>query len=155
VPLTTVAHAATALLPARPDLVDLRVLTVRWRLRRDAEGLLVIPGRRGHVAPHDRTALEVYLEGGRFVRAVLRVLPAGWRRHQVGDDEAAVLAPVADLELACRLVRAYRRRRLTDAQRARLVAAGRPFSARAHEANGAVSAPRRGLQASRRPVTAP
>ncbi len=100
--------------PRRPDLLDLRSLTSHWRIRRDAEGLPVILGRRGHVAAHDRTSLVVYLAGARLVRATLRALPAGWRRHQTGDQEANVLAPVADLDRAARLVGARRRRSQTS-----------------------------------------
>jgi hypothetical protein len=96
----------------RPDLVDLRTLTEAWRIRRDTEGLPVIPGRRGNVSAHDLATLHVYVHGRHYLLKLLRVLPAAWRRHQIGDDEANLLAPVADLDLACRTVRAYRRRRL-------------------------------------------
>ena len=133
---------------SRPDLVDLRALTDRWRVRFDARGadraltpdpVPTIPGRRGHVEAFDLTTLCVYVTGRRFLLALLRALPAGWRRHQVGDDEANLLAPVADLDRAAEIVRAYRRRRLTPEQRsevaARLGAArrapvGGPFAAR-------------------------
>lgn len=96
---------------ARPDLLDLHALSGRWRVRRDSEGLPVIPGRRGWVAPHDRETLCVHVAERRHVLALLRSLPAGWRRHQLGEDEANVLAPAADLDRACQTVRAYRRRR--------------------------------------------
>ena len=94
---------------ARPDLLDLRTLTDRWRVRRDEEGLPVILGRRGSVSAHDLLTLCVYVRAGRRVLlALLRDLPAGWRRYQIGDEEANLLAPVADLDLACRIVRARR-----------------------------------------------
>ena len=114
----------------RPDLVDLRTLTDVWRIRRDSEGLPVIPGRRGHVTAHDRIIVSVFVRGRAYMLKVLRTLPAGWRRHQIGDDEANLLAPLADLDLACRTVQAYRRRRLSEEHKARLLAAGRPFLAR-------------------------
>lgn len=97
--------------PGRPDLLDLSALRDRWRIRRDAERLPFIPGRRGSVAAHDLETLCVYVTGRRHVLALLRNLPTGWRRHQIGDDEANVLAPATDLDRACQLVRAYRRRR--------------------------------------------
>lgn len=72
----------------RPDLVDLRTLTDRWRVRRDGEGLPVTPGRRGSVSPHDLTTLCVYVHGRPSLLKLLPEFPAGWRRHKVGDDEA-------------------------------------------------------------------
>lgn len=108
----------------RPDLVDLRTLTDRWRIRRDVEGLPIIPGRRGHVSSYDREVLAVYVYGRRYLARVLRELPDGWRRHQVGDDEANLLAPVADLDRAARVVRAYGRRRLSP-QHVAVLAEGR------------------------------
>jgi hypothetical protein len=104
------------------DLPDLRALTDRWRVRRDAEHLPVIPGRRGSVSAHDRGWLCVHVRGRGFLLGLLRDLPAGWKRHQVGDDEANLLAPVGDLDHACQLVRAYRRPRLSEEQRAALAA---------------------------------
>jgi hypothetical protein len=85
----------------------------------------LIPGRRGHVEAHDLVTLSVYVSGRPYLLRVLRALPDGWRRHQVGDHEANLLAPADDLETACRVVRAYRRPRLTDEQRtARLARLG-------------------------------
>jgi hypothetical protein len=101
----------------RPDLLDLRGLGDRWRVRLDAERLPVILGRRGNVSAHDRATLGVCVAGRRLLLALLRALPAGWRRHQVGDDAANLLAPVADLNRAAEVVRAYRRRRLSPEQR--------------------------------------
>jgi hypothetical protein len=103
---------------ARSDLVDLGNLTEHWRVRRDSEHLPVIPGRRGWVSAHDRHTLCTHVRGRRLVLALLRDLPAGWRQHQVGDHEANVLVPVGDLDRACRIVRAYRRPRLSEKQRA-------------------------------------
>jgi hypothetical protein len=99
-------------LKSRPDLVDLRTLSARWRVRRDEEGLPVIPGRRGNVSAQDLTTLCVYITG-RTLPALLRSLPPGWRRHQIGDQEANLLAPIADLDRAAEAVRAYRRRKLS------------------------------------------
>jgi hypothetical protein len=74
----------------RPDLVDLRTLTEAWRVRQATEGLPVIPGRRGNVSAHDRTTLCVYVRGRHGLLKLLRALPAGWQRHQVGDVELVV-----------------------------------------------------------------
>lgn len=106
----------------RPDLVDLRGVTDRWRVRRDAEGLPAIRGRRGHVEAHDLTTLCVYVTGRGVLPKLLRELPPGWRRHQIGDDEANLLAPVADLDRAATIVRAYRRRKLSPGHREALLA---------------------------------
>ena len=103
----------TVTLPFRPDLVDLRSLTDRWRIRLDGERLPMILGRRGSVSAHDRTILCVYVAGRGVLPKLLRSLPAGWRRHQIGDYEANLLAPVADLDRACTVIRAYRRRHLS------------------------------------------
>ncbi|MGH7393385.1 MAG: hypothetical protein ACREM3_28610 [Candidatus Rokuibacteriota bacterium] len=113
----------------RPDLVDLHSLTDRWRIRRDEEGLPVIPGRRGWVAAHDFETLCVHVTGRPYLLRVLRSLSTGWRRYQVGDDEANLLAPVADLDLACGLVRALRRPVLSEERRAALAAQGRRLAA--------------------------
>jgi hypothetical protein len=130
---------------SRPDLLDLRDLTTAWRIRRDTRGaerglavddVPIIPGRRGNVTAHDRGTLCVYLRGRRHLASVLRELPVGWRRHQVGDDEANLLAPSGDLDLAARVVRAYRRRRKTG---------GRDFLASQH----AIASRFRGLNAPR------
>ena len=110
-----------ATLKARRDLVDLRALTDRWRVRRNAEHLPVIPGRRGNVSAHDLTTLCVYLTG-RTLPRLLRELPPSWRRHQVGDQEATLLVPVAELDRAGQVVRAYRRRKLSPEHREALLA---------------------------------
>lgn len=115
----------------RPDLADLHELAQCWRIRRDSEGLPAIPGRRGHVSAHDLETLAVYVTGRRYLARVLRELPPGWRRHQIGDDEANLLAPLTDLDLACRVVRAYRRRRKTG---------GRDFAPRDHAIAGRFAA---------------
>ena len=112
---------------SRADLVDLHALTDRWRIRRDSEGLLVIPGRRGWVAAHAIETLCVHVMGRATVRKVLRALPGGWRRHQIGDDEANLLAPVGSLDHACEVVKAFRQRRLTADQRKRLATALLPW----------------------------
>jgi hypothetical protein len=102
---------------ARPDLADLRAMTRHWRIRRDSEGLQCIPGRRGSVSAYDRDTLCMHVRGRRLLLGVLRLLPANWTRHQTGDDEANILAPISDLDRACRIVRAYRRPRLSEEQR--------------------------------------
>jgi hypothetical protein len=120
-------------LRTRPDLVDLRTLTDRWRVRRDTRGedrgltpdpVPMIPGRRGHVEAFDLTTLCVYVTGRGVLPKLLRALPAGWRRHQIGDFEANILVPVADLDRACTVVRAYRRRKLSPEHREALLARG-------------------------------
>jgi hypothetical protein len=120
----------TVTLKSRPDLVDVRSLTDRWRIRRDTRGadrgltpdnVPIVPGRRGHVSAHDLTTLGVYVSG-RTLPALLRNLPPGWRRHQIGDREATLLVPVADLDRAAGVVRAYRRRKLSPAHREALLA---------------------------------
>jgi len=119
---TTVVSASATTLRSRPDLVDLRPSTEGWRVRRDSEGLPVIPGRRGSVSAHDQDTLCVHVRGRRLLLRLLRQLPDGWRRHQVGDDEANLLVPAGDVDRACRVVRAYRRPRLSKEQRAAIAA---------------------------------
>jgi hypothetical protein len=102
-------------------LVDVRSVTERWRVRRDTRGVdrglmpdpvWLIPGRRGHVEAFDLETLCVYVTG-RTLPRLLRELPAGWRVHQRGDDEANLLCPLADLDRAAAIVKAYRRRKLS------------------------------------------
>jgi hypothetical protein len=61
-------------LKSRPDLVDLRSLTDRWRVRRDRRGedralvpdpVPLIPGRRGHVEAYALTTLCVFVTWSR------------------------------------------------------------------------------------------
>jgi hypothetical protein len=68
----------------RRDLTDLTMLTSRWRIKRDPDGLPVIPGRHGHVSAYDLETLLLYING-RPLSALLRELPPGRGRLQVGD----------------------------------------------------------------------
>ena len=88
----------------------------------------MIPGRRWSVSAYDLTRLCVYVTGRGVLPKLLRTLPAGWRRHQVGDTKANLLAPVTDLDRAATVVRAYRRRKLSP--EAAEAAAGRLRNAR-------------------------
>jgi hypothetical protein len=124
---------------ARADLVALRTATRRWWVEPDEEGLPVIPGRRGCVSAHDLWTLCVHVTARRRVMSLLRKLRPRWRRHQVGDAEVNLLVPLEDLDAACRTIRAYRRRRLSESHKTRLVAAGRQFVRRRHESTERLS----------------
>jgi hypothetical protein len=124
------------MIAARPDLLDLRALAgSTWRIRLDAERLPFVVGRRGNVSAHDLTTLCVYVTGRYHLPKVLRALPEDWRRHQVGDHEANLLAPVGALDRACAAVKAYRRRRMTpeslEASRQNLARAAKARASRA------------------------
>jgi hypothetical protein len=71
------------------------------------------------IYPYGGQTLVVELEGHRHIRKRLDGL-ACCRVHQRGDDFASYLFDVADFKAVARVVKPYRRRQLTDAQRAEL-----------------------------------
>jgi hypothetical protein len=95
--------------------LDLKALAApfRYRVRRDAEGWPVIPGRLGQIEPHDDQWLAVYSNRPR-VFARLWCVP-GVRRWQIGDQEVRALVPLEQLSEVAGLIQARRRRPATSA----------------------------------------
>lgn len=74
----------------------------RFRVRQDAEGFSLIPGRLGRIEWHDATTLAVYTDRSRLFTRLLAI--PGVRRWQIGDQEVRGLM----------LIQACRRRTLTS-----------------------------------------
>jgi hypothetical protein len=98
----------------------------RFRVRTDAEGFPVMPGRRGRIEWHDGTTLAVYTDRPRLFGRLWAV--PGVRRWQVGDQEVRGLLALEALPAVARLIQARRRRigrPLTSEQALRLRARAR------------------------------
>ena len=91
----------------------------RFRLRADAEGFPVIPGRYGqiecscdgvncHACPlPGQVALAVYTDRPRLFAKIWSI--PGVRRHQTGDSEMRAVFPAEALEQVGRVIRAHRK----------------------------------------------
>jgi hypothetical protein len=86
----------------------------RWRVRPDAEGWPVIPGRLGQIEYHDGRDLSVFTDRPRL-HAKLWAIPRV-RRHQTGDQEMRALFPPEALDQVAGVIRARRRRTLSSAE---------------------------------------
>lgn len=86
----------------------------RFRLRADAEGFPIIPGRYGQIEWFDGRDLAVYSDRPRvFVK--LWSIP-GVRRHQTGDTEMRALFPLEALEQVASVIKARHRRTLAPGE---------------------------------------
>ena len=97
---------------------QLRVLALpsRFRVKPDAEGFPVIPGRQGAIEwTGEPDTLAVFTTRRRLHAPLLALL--GVRRRQTGDDELRAYFPVEALEAVARAIRAYRRRSSASAAR--------------------------------------
>jgi len=90
----------------------------RLRVRPDAEGWPVIPGRLGQIEYHDGRNLAVFTDRPRL-HAKLWAIP-GVRRHQTGDQEMRALLPPEALESVAGVIRTRRRRTLSPERARRL-----------------------------------
>ena len=79
----------------------------RFRVRADAEGFPIIPGRYGHIEWFDGRELAVYSDRPRLF-AKLWAIP-GVRRHQTGDREMRAVFPVETLKQVAAVIRAQRK----------------------------------------------
>ena len=80
----------------------------RYRVRLDAEGWPMIPGRYGRLEWHDGRELAVYTDRPRLFARLWAV--SGVRRWQVGDREARGLFPVQALPAVAAVIQARKRR---------------------------------------------
>lgn len=81
-----------------------------------------IPGRHGHVYVHGIETLGVYVTG-RLKINMVGAIP-GLKLHQKGDTEATYIFAPELLDVVATEIKARKRRRLTEAQRAVLVERG-------------------------------
>ena len=79
----------------------------RLRVRADAEGFPVIPGRYGRIEWFDGSDLAVYSDRPRLF-GKLWAIP-GVKRHQTGDSEMPAVFPVEALDQVARAIRAHRK----------------------------------------------
>ena len=91
----------------------------RFRVRADAEGFPVIPGRYGRIEWHcdgvhchscplpGQAALAVYTERPRLFSKIWSI--PGVRRRQTGDSEMRAVFPSEALEQVARVIRAHRK----------------------------------------------
>lgn len=82
-----------------------------------------IPGRRGCIVPWDGTTLAVEVDG-RPVTARRLAESGVCNLLRDGDDGQTFLFDLADFAVVAAIIRPKRRRRLSQEQRAKLVAAG-------------------------------
>jgi len=90
----------------------------RFRVRADAEGFPIIPGRYGQIEWFDGQDLAVYTNRPRLF-ARLWAIP-GVRRHQTGDTEMRALFPAEALRQVAAVIKARRRRTLSPEEAHRL-----------------------------------
>jgi len=86
----------------------------RLRVRPDAEGWPVIPGRLGQIEYYDGRDLAAFTDRPRL-HAKLWAIP-GVRRHQTGDQEMRALFPPETLDQVAGVIRARFRRIQSPAQ---------------------------------------
>jgi hypothetical protein len=78
----------------------------QFRVRLDAEGYPVIPGRYGQIEWFDGTDLAVYSDRPRLFARIWAI--AGVRRHQTGDSEMRAVFPPEALVHVAAVIRAKR-----------------------------------------------
>ena len=83
----------------------------RFRVKLDAEGFPIIPGRYGQIEWFDGRDLAVYTNRPRLFEKLWAV--PGVKRHQTGDTEMRAVFPPEALEQVAAVIRAKRRRELT------------------------------------------
>jgi hypothetical protein len=90
----------------------------RLRVRLDAEGFPLIPGRYGQIEWFDGQDLALYTNRPRLF-ARLWAIP-GVRRHQTGDTEMRAVFPAEALRQVAAAIKARRRRTLSPEEAHRL-----------------------------------
>ena len=81
-----------------------------------------LEGRRGHVYCHGQTTLGVWTDHRGMRRRLLDLL--GARLHQGGDREWTIVVSLDHLGAAATIIKARKRRRLSEEHRAKLGSAG-------------------------------
>jgi len=97
----------------------------RLRVKADAEGFPIAPGRYGQLEWHDAGHVAIHSQTMRMLTKLLTI--PGVRRHQVGDHEFRLLLPLeemhdsAALGAIARLLRIRVRRTLSERQKLTLL----------------------------------
>jgi hypothetical protein len=95
----------------------------------DRAWLQVVEGHRAHIYIHGENNLGVYVrtfnDGSDRLGRLLAI--PGARLHQNGDREATVVIPNDQFERAAEIIRARRRRQLSDSERRRLAEIGAEY----------------------------
>ena len=127
------------------DCPDLKTLAGgKYRLQRDESyfaehgessrmpdrWLLIIPCAHGQIFPFGAGLLGASTNGRGGIAGRLAALP-GCRVHQDGDDGLTVVFPEAMFAAVAAILKPRRRRRWSEAQRAKAIAEGRLFGATA------------------------
>jgi hypothetical protein len=101
------------------------VAPLRLRVKADAEGFPIAPGRYGQLEWHDAGHVAIHSHTVRMQAKLLKI--PGVRRHQVGDQEFRLLLPLeemhdrAALGVVARLLRVRTRRVLSERQKLTLL----------------------------------
>ena len=82
----------------------------RFRVRADAEGFPIIPGRYGQIEWFDGQDLAVYTNRPRLFEKLWAIV--GVRRRQTGDTEMRAVFPPEALEQVAQVIKARRKRTL-------------------------------------------
>jgi hypothetical protein len=101
------------------------VAPLRLRVKADAEGFPIAPGRYGQLEWHDAGHVAIYSQTIRMLAKLLRI--PGVRRHQVGDHEFRLLLAAENvhdrtaLGAIARLLRIRTRHVLSERQKLTLL----------------------------------
>jgi hypothetical protein len=101
------------------------VAPLRLRVRANAEGFPISPGRYGQLEWHDAGQVAIYSQTMRMLAKLLKT--PGVRRHQVGDHEIRLLLPLEEMHdsgalgAIARLLRVRARRVLSERQKLTLL----------------------------------
>jgi hypothetical protein len=98
-----------------------------------------IPAKYGFIAPHSSTEPSAFCSARRLF-ARLEAIP-GVRPHQVGDKEASFIFPPDQLDAVAEVLKAKRKRRVSDAERARLASLSQRHSPLRHRPERVIGSP--------------
>ena len=85
--------------------------------------MMIIPCKHGHIYPHGGDTLIVETEGHFRIKAAMGRLDC-CQVHQDGDDFGSFRFDVADMAKVAQVVKPYRKRQISDAERQRLAGMG-------------------------------
>ena len=88
--------------------------------------LMIIPGQHGHICPWDETTLAVSTDRRGSVTKRIAALPYA-TVVQDGDDGISATFPADRIDEVAQLIKARRRRRLSETEKRRLVEAGAKY----------------------------
>ena len=89
-----------------------------------------INGKHGHIYVYSDTALGAFVEG---IARVKMVKNTGFKVLQDCDDEATFLVPPDQVKIIAAILKLYKKKQLSDAQKEALAAQGRKALAKVHQ----------------------